>query len=146
MKIEDMTKEERSLLLYLETRYVDHAGLVDGKHLNDIVKEWPKEKGRVGTPATFLFESLADKQVFTSKGTVTPETFEANAEDVANAHRIVACVNALPGFSTPDLEAGIIGEMVELLKEVNNEKEDAYLTFYTGGKINALLLKIKEPK
>lgn len=30
-----MTKEENSLLLYLETRAVDHAGRVDTLHMND---------------------------------------------------------------------------------------------------------------
>lgn len=37
---------------------------------------------------------------------------------LANAARIVACVNALKDFSTSDLEAGIVGEMVRIIKEV----------------------------
>lgn len=39
-----MTREEISLLLYLETRAVDYAGRVDGRHLNaadrEIIKRW----------------------------------------------------------------------------------------------------------
>lgn len=34
MKLENMSSEERSLLLYLETRAVDHGGLVDTRHMN----------------------------------------------------------------------------------------------------------------
>lgn len=34
MWLEQMTKEERSLLLYLEARAVDHFGLVDTIHMN----------------------------------------------------------------------------------------------------------------
>lgn len=52
-------------------------------------------------------------------------------ESQANAHRIVACVNALEGFSTEDLEAGIVGEMVELSNELaNNLRNDK------GGSVN----------
>lgn len=44
MKLEDMDKDERSLLLYLETRAVDHGGLVHTQHMNDIdmdiAKRW----------------------------------------------------------------------------------------------------------
>lgn len=56
----------------------------------------------------------------------------------ANADRIVACVNALKGFSTPDLEAGIVGEMVELLGRIKGAK---YKTF--DNEIETLLSKIK---
>jgi len=46
-----MTKNERSLLLYLETRAVDYGGIVDTRHMNqddmEIAKEWNK-KGFMG--------------------------------------------------------------------------------------------------
>lgn len=46
----DMTKAERSLLLYLETRAVDHGGIVTTPQLNDddfaVVERW-KENGFV---------------------------------------------------------------------------------------------------
>lgn len=32
--LKTMTKDERSLLLFLETQAVDHAGKVDGRHMN----------------------------------------------------------------------------------------------------------------
>ena len=39
-----MNKDERSLLLYLETRAVDYGGLVDTRHMNDddnkIAEKW----------------------------------------------------------------------------------------------------------
>jgi hypothetical protein len=39
-----MTKDEKSLLLYLETRVVDHNGLIDGRNMNEgdfeIAKGW----------------------------------------------------------------------------------------------------------
>lgn len=34
MKLKEMNRDERSLLLYLETRVVDHGGLVDTRHMN----------------------------------------------------------------------------------------------------------------
>jgi len=46
--LDTMTSDERSLLLYLETRAVDHGGLVDIKHMNkedmDIAKRWNEEE------------------------------------------------------------------------------------------------------
>jgi hypothetical protein len=42
-----MNRDERSLLLFLETRAVDHGGLVDTVHMNEddveIAKRWTKE-------------------------------------------------------------------------------------------------------
>lgn len=42
--LESMTKEERSLLLFLESRVVDQSGLVDTRYMNaddmDIAKRW----------------------------------------------------------------------------------------------------------
>ena len=44
MKLSEMTKDERSLLLFLETCAVDNTGLVYGPHMNDddreISKRW----------------------------------------------------------------------------------------------------------
>ena len=43
----EMTREEESLLMYLETRAVDHDGKVDLAHMNDedhlIVARWAEE-------------------------------------------------------------------------------------------------------
>lgn len=45
--LDTMTSDERSLLLYLETRAVDHGGKVDAQHMNkedfDIAKKWMKK-------------------------------------------------------------------------------------------------------
>lgn len=45
--LESMTKDERSLLLYLETRAVDYGGKVDTRHMNAedmaIAKNWNTE-------------------------------------------------------------------------------------------------------
>ena len=45
--LETMTSDEKSLLLYLATRAVDHGGLVDTIHMNkediDIAEEWNKK-------------------------------------------------------------------------------------------------------
>lgn len=45
--LDTMTSDERSLLLYLETRAVDHGGKVDAQHMNkedfDIAKKWDEE-------------------------------------------------------------------------------------------------------
>lgn len=44
MKLEEMNKDERSLLLFLETRAVDYGGRVNGQHMNaddyQIAKRW----------------------------------------------------------------------------------------------------------
>ena len=46
--MKDLTKEERSLLLYLETRAVDYGGTVDARHMNqddfDTLDVWKKKK------------------------------------------------------------------------------------------------------
>ena len=36
MKLEDLSRNEVSLLLYLETRAVDYGGTVDPRHMNDL--------------------------------------------------------------------------------------------------------------
>ena len=44
MNLADMTRDERSLLLYFETRMVDYSGRVDTRRMNDddmeIVDKW----------------------------------------------------------------------------------------------------------
>ena len=44
MRVEDMTKHERELLLYLESRCVDNSGRIDHRQVNkediDKLKEW----------------------------------------------------------------------------------------------------------
>ena len=34
-----LTKEEKSLLLYIETRAVDHGGLIDNRHIDAALAE-----------------------------------------------------------------------------------------------------------
>lgn len=47
-KVDKMTKDEKSLLLFLETRAVDYAGRVNAKHMNEsdfnIAIRWDKEE------------------------------------------------------------------------------------------------------
>jgi len=44
--LDEMDKDERSLLLFLETQATDYGGLVDARHMNDedmrIVEQWWK--------------------------------------------------------------------------------------------------------
>lgn len=51
MKIKDMTRDEKSLLLFLETRQVDYGGRVNTQHMNsddmEIATKWNKS-GFVG--------------------------------------------------------------------------------------------------
>jgi hypothetical protein len=46
-KLSDMSKDERSLLLFFETCWVDYGGLVDVRHMNEsdmnIAKKWSEE-------------------------------------------------------------------------------------------------------
>lgn len=48
MELKDMNQDERSLLLYLETCLVDHAGKVKSVHMNaddfDITERWEAEE------------------------------------------------------------------------------------------------------
>ncbi len=47
MKLSEMTKDERSLLLFLETQAVDYGGLVDVRHMNEndcnIASDWNEQ-------------------------------------------------------------------------------------------------------
>ena len=51
MELSEMTGDEKSLLLFLECRSVDHGGLVDPQHMSkidvDIAKRW-NDSGFVG--------------------------------------------------------------------------------------------------
>lgn len=57
MNTKEWNKDEKSLLLYLESRAVDHSGILDDKHLNtadrDNLKAWAEsgfiETGRVAS-------------------------------------------------------------------------------------------------
>jgi len=48
MDIDDMSRLEKSLLLYLETRAVDYGGVVDTRHMNnedmEIAKQWNRDE------------------------------------------------------------------------------------------------------
>lgn len=48
MKLEELTKDEKSLLLYLETRAVDHGGLINMAQMNctdvAVAERWAKDK------------------------------------------------------------------------------------------------------
>lgn len=48
MKLETMTKDERSLLLFFECKAVDSSGRFHGQHLNaddfDLAAQWNKER------------------------------------------------------------------------------------------------------
>ena len=48
MKMKELTKDEKSLLLFLETRQVDYGGRVNLAHMNnedmEIAERWNKEK------------------------------------------------------------------------------------------------------
>ena len=68
-----------------------------------------------------------------SGNTIADMRYKNGAED---CKRIVACVNALEGFPTFALEAGIVGEMVKLLQK--------YHDFVPSPESKALLSKIKE--
>jgi|WetSurMetagenome_2_1015567.scaffolds.fasta_scaffold1241529_1 hypothetical protein len=48
MKLEELTREEKSLLLFLESCATEHAGSLDPRHMNDddkeIIKKWTNSK------------------------------------------------------------------------------------------------------
>lgn len=81
-----MTKNELSLLLFLETRAVDHGGLVDQKHMNDddraILEMWTKdgfvESGRV---------CYADVKISRTHQCTTWVKLSDNAFEAAHAER-----------------------------------------------------------
>jgi hypothetical protein len=89
-----MTREELSLLLYLETRAVDHAGIVDMSKVNgqdhEIIDRWVVEKfidfGRI------CYEDIVEVRRFsrpTSWCRLSPEAWEkAHAERRVRAERM----------------------------------------------------------
>jgi len=96
--LDTMTSDERSLLLYLETRAVDHGGLVDTIHMNkedmDIAKEWDKEGfvkfGRI------KFHSIA---VIVVSGRTKASTYWCELSDeawnLAHAERKARCLRIM---------------------------------------------------
>jgi len=52
---------------------------------------------------------------------VITETSKMNQEDIANARRIVACVNACAGISTEELERGVIKESMDMVDRLSRE-------------------------
>ncbi len=78
MKIlEKMTKDEKSLLLYLETRAVDYSGFVDTVHMNKIDMKIAKKWNEDG----FLLFKRATKRSAT--GEIEALTYEVMLSDEA---------------------------------------------------------------
>lgn len=85
-----MNREELSLLLYLETRAVDHGGRVSGEHMNGedyaIAKKWNDE-------GLLDFGRIASEDVTSSGGSYVifnDKVFElAHAERKARAKRML---------------------------------------------------------
>jgi hypothetical protein len=73
--LETMTKDERSLLLYLETCAVDHTGKVDGIKMNDedraIAERWAQEGfikyGRVCAADAFPCATAPEEEFLTEE-------------------------------------------------------------------------------
>ena len=93
MKLSEMTKDERSLLLYFETAAVDQRGLVDQRRLNDadrkIAERWAKsgfvEYGRVA----FSYIVKNANGIFTSWVKLSEEAWRlAHEERRARAGRM----------------------------------------------------------
>lgn len=79
-----LTKNEISLLLYLETRAVDHVGKVDMSRMNkeefNICKEWAKEK--------FIhFGRIASKDIHKDSGLTNWVVLSEEAWEIAHAKR-----------------------------------------------------------
>jgi hypothetical protein len=91
----EMSKVERSLLLFLETAAVDHGGLLDARHMNgadfDIATAWAKE----GFLASFrrvpssLLDHYRDKGHFNHYVVFSPEAWTlAHQERRARSGRL----------------------------------------------------------
>lgn len=87
-----MTKDERNLLLYIETRAVDYGGSLDNRHLNEgdmkILERWKEEGfidfGRIAFKTTPEF-----CKTFTLWATLTEEAWkEAWTERIARFTRV----------------------------------------------------------
>jgi len=92
--LEMLSKDERSLLLYLETRAVDEGGSINTLHLNDIdkriIKSWFKsgfiEYGRIVHEDVERFSSSTKR--FTNWCRLGPEAWDlAHEERRARAER-----------------------------------------------------------
>ncbi|WP_296763766.1 hypothetical protein [Sediminimonas sp.] len=66
--------------------------------------------------------------IYTDRGTPGIETWVANIKrgradsvEVADARRIVACVNACKGIPTDALESGVIRDLLEALENLEND-------------------------
>lgn len=75
-----------------------------------ILREYPKNGDEVGTRATLIAE--------TRPGRAVDGVSILTDKDKANAKRIVICVNALDGISNKALESGVVGEMVDVIKNI----------------------------
>ncbi len=82
MKLDDLTKVQRSLILYLETRIVDRAGRLDSRHLN---KE-DRDQLKVWNADGFIQYGRIVMEDCNSDGSTWVE-FSEEAWDVAHAER-----------------------------------------------------------
>jgi hypothetical protein len=96
MKLSEMTKDERSLLLFLETCAVDQGGLVDIRHMNDddkmIVEVWMGDGfidyGRIKFHDIENFSHTNGKQ-YTHWVNLSDEAFKlAHEERIARSKRL----------------------------------------------------------
>lgn len=95
MNLSEMTKDERSLLLFLETQAVDYGGLVDVRHMNEddcnIASDW-NEQGFI-VYERISFYSIKAVSTATRKPThyviLSEEAFRlAHEERIARAVRM----------------------------------------------------------
>lgn len=94
--LDQMTKAERSLLLFLETCAVDQGGLIDTRHMNaedmELARNWNTDKfiyfGRV---AFHDAEKLSiGGRTYSHWCELTPKAFDmAHAERTARANRLL---------------------------------------------------------
>ena len=80
----ELTKDELSLLLYLETRAVDQSGIVDTKHINEtdfeIAHRWDKQ-GFITFKRWTQRDSLGDIKQLTYITTLSNEAWVAVAQE-----------------------------------------------------------------
>jgi hypothetical protein len=99
MKLDDMTKDERSLLLYIESVSVDNGCLIDNRKINDadrnILNKWNDEGFVFWSRITW--DSL---QTLTSHFTTTLVRLSDDAWKLAHEERIARSVrmNAKPPY------------------------------------------------
>jgi len=95
MKLKDMNENEKSLLLYFETRNVDHGGLIDTQHMNEaddeIAKGW-NESGFI-TSGRLTIDSINEigRRGITMWCKLSKEAFKvAHQERIARANRMMS--------------------------------------------------------